>query len=75
MARPKSNKPLPTATERVKKSFAALEAAGGKRVTLRLTPQGVDALKVIMENDNIATETSAINDTLVRRSRDIHGKK
>lgn len=74
MARPTSTKPLPTPTERVQKSFAALEAAGGKRITLRLSPEGHDALKTIMKLDKIATETAAINETLARRSRDLSGK-
>ncbi len=75
MARPKSTKPLLTPTERVQKSFAALEAAGGKRITLRLSPQGYDALKTIMKLDEIPTETAAINETLTRRSRYLLNRK
>lgn len=71
MPRPKSNKPVPTASERVKKSIDALMARGGKRLMLRLSPEAYNALKIIMAMEEIKTETSAINCTLIERERQL----
>lgn len=69
MVRPKSNKILPTATERVKKSINTLVASGGKRLMLRLTAEGYDALKTIMVINEITTETKAINQILIEHKK------
>ncbi|HEY8781118.1 MAG TPA: hypothetical protein VIM16_05860 [Mucilaginibacter sp.] len=66
MARPKSNKVLPSATERVNKSIELLIKSGGKRLMLRLTADGYDALKTIMAIEEISTETKAINEVLIK---------
>lgn len=65
--------PLPTATQRVKRSIDALVEAGGKRLMLRLTPEGYNALKAIMTAEGIDTETSAINRSLVERAHQLLG--
>ena len=66
--RPRSKVPLPTPAERVQKSLFELAARGGKRLTLRLEPESVDALQTIMQVEQIGTETAAINQTLVARA-------
>jgi len=71
MPRPKSIKPLPTATERVQKSIDLLVAKGGKRLTLRLSPEAYDALKTIMAMEKIGTETHAINQALIEREQQL----
>jgi len=59
----------PSSTERSKRSVESLKAAGGKRLMLRLTPEGLDALKTIMSLDGIAQETEAINQALISRKQ------
>lgn len=71
MPRPKSNKPLPTATERVQRSIDALVARGGKRLMLRLSPEAYDALKTIMAMEKIGTETRVINQVLIERKQQL----
>jgi hypothetical protein len=51
--------------DRVKKSIKNLVDSGGKQLLLRLSPEGYAALKVIMEVQQIDTETKAINTTLI----------
>lgn len=58
-----------SATERVSKSIRDLVAAGGKRLMLRLSPEGYSALKVVMEVHNVQTETQAINQVLIAAAK------
>ena len=60
-----------TPTQRVNKSIKNLVNAGGKRVMLRLTPEGYDALKTIMAIKKIDTETRAINSTLIETKQQL----
>lgn len=69
MARSKSGKPLPTATERADKSLETLIASGGRRFNLRLSKEGKDALQTIVEVEEFTDETAAINQTLIDRSK------
>lgn len=63
--------PPPTATERSKRSVKALAAAGGKRLMLRLTPEALEALKVIMVHSGSTEETATINQVLLVRMHDL----
>jgi hypothetical protein len=65
------DQPPPTTTERSKRSVKKLKAAGGKRIMLRLTPEGYDALRTIMEIAGIKKETGAINQILVARKKEL----
>lgn len=58
-----------TATERVSKSIKDLVAAGGKRLMLRLSPEGYSALKVVMKVHNVQAETQAINQVLIAAAK------
>ena len=60
-----------TPTQRVNKSIKNLVNAGGKRVMLRLTPEGYDALKTIMAIKKIDTETRAIKSTLIETKQQL----
>ena len=74
MARPKSGKQLPTAKERADKSLENLISSGGRRFNLRLSKEGNDALKTILEVDDYSDETSAINGVLVARQKQLKKK-
>ena len=65
------DKSPPTATERSKQSIEALSRAGGKRVMLRLTPEGYEALQVIMAITGSEQETISINQALVARKNEL----
>lgn len=65
------DQPPPSSTERSKRSVHKLKAAGGKRLMLRLTPEGLVALKTIMATNNFASETEAINQVLIARQQDL----
>lgn len=67
MARPKSGRSLPTAKQRADKSLGALLASGGRRFNLRLSKEGSDALRIIVEAEQFPDETAAINQTLIDR--------
>lgn len=71
MARPKKYEPgqAPTAKERLAKSKENLAIAGGKVMNIRLTPEANSALKMIMENEDFKTETEAVNQVLIDRSK------
>jgi hypothetical protein len=71
--RPKAyiDQPPPSATERSKRSVQTLKTAGGKRLMLRLTPEGLDALKAIMALGGLTQETEAINQALISRKLDL----
>jgi hypothetical protein len=43
----------------------ALKQRGGKRLMLRLSPEGLEALKAIMFVSGLEQETESINKTLV----------
>ena len=75
MGRPKSDKPKLSATDRVNKSIQNLVASGGKRLMLRLSPEAYAALKIVMEVQNIQTETQAINQILVAAAKVPNGTK
>jgi superfamily II DNA or RNA helicase len=57
----------PTAAERSKQSIKELSNAVGKRIMLRLTPEAVDALKLIMQLTGTEQETAAINKALIEQ--------
>ncbi len=65
------DQPPPSSTERSKRSVQSLKAAGGKRLMLRLTPEGLDALRTIMALSGLTQETEAINQALVERKQDL----
>jgi hypothetical protein len=65
------DQPPPSSTERSKRSVQCLKAAGGKRLMLRLTPEGLDALRTIMGLGDFTQETEAINQALVERKQDL----
>lgn len=71
--RPKSyiDAPPPTATERSRQSIEALAAAGGKRLMLRLAPDALEALRVIMALTDAKQETAAINQAIIARKNDL----
>lgn len=71
MVRPKKYEPgqAPTAKERLAKSKESLAAAGGKMINLRLSPEANQALKTIMETEEFKTETDAVNQSLIDRSK------
>jgi superfamily II DNA or RNA helicase len=53
------------ASARSKQSVEALKQRGGKRLMLRLSPEGLEALKAIMFVSGLEQETESINKTLV----------
>ncbi len=65
------DQPAPSSTERSKRSVQSLKAAGGKRLMLRLTPEGLDALRTIMDIGGFKQETEAINQALVASKQDL----
>lgn len=75
MARTKSNRPLPTASERASKSLSELVARGGRRFNLKLSPEANTALKTILEVEPYDDETTAINQTLIARSKELIKKE
>ena len=72
--RPKSNKLLLTAKERADKSLKSLIVSGGRRFNLRLSKEGSEALKTIIEKDRFKDETAAINKTLIAREKQLKKK-
>lgn len=66
-----SNLTANTATARVKKSLEKLKDKGGKRLMLRLSPAALAATREIMAHEGHKTETAAINETLIRRAKDL----
>lgn len=71
MARPRKHAPgeEPSAKERLMKSKEKLVAAGGKMLNVRLSPEANQALKHLLEKKEFSTETEAVNQTLIERSK------
>lgn len=68
MVRPKTNKPQISPSDRVKSSLRQLREAGGKRLSLRLLPDAVQAVKIIMKDGGFELESKAINAVLIKES-------
>lgn len=75
MARTKSGGPVLTAVERANKSEMDLVARGGRRFTLKLSPEGNAALTTIREIEGYRDDTSAINQTLIKRVNELEDKR
>lgn len=71
MARPRKHAPgeEPPAKERLMRSKEKLVAAGGKMLNVRLSPEANQALKQLLERKEFITETEAVNQTLIERSK------
>lgn len=57
----------PTASVRAKHSLQQLEAAGGKRMMLRLTPEANQALQALLRSEGYSNATDAINQILIAK--------
>jgi hypothetical protein len=75
MARTKGDHPALTPVERVNKSLAELVARGGRRFNLKLSPEANEALKVIAAIEGFCEDTTAINQTLIERSRQLKAQQ
>lgn len=71
MGRPRKHLPgeEPQAKERLMRSKEKLIAAGGKMLNVRLTPEGNEALKKLLNTEEFSTETEAVNRVLIDRSK------
>lgn len=71
MARTKSGRAVLTPVERAAKSLDELIAKGGRRFNLKLSPEANAAINTILEIDKYDDITHAINETLIRRSKQL----
>lgn len=75
MARTKSGGPVSTAVQRANKSLEELVARGGRRLNLKLSPEGNAALATILEIGRYKGDTEAINRTLIKRAQELENKR
>ena len=75
MVKKKGDSPAPTAAERVSKWVDDLVARGGRRFNLKLSPEGNAALALILEKAGYKDDTTAINQTLIKRAQELENKR